>query len=96
MTVLGKAGWDVPRILDMWLRRETLQENERKTLTRARQIADLMMVYGKKATIALAVTGVGPQTASRILARMHFNEGEFYKDLLEAKLRYISTREYWD
>ncbi len=96
MTMLGKSRWDTPRILDAWLQRRPLEESDRKTLARARQIADLIAVYGKKAAIALAVTGVGPQTASRILARMHYSEEEFYKDLLEAKLRYIATREYWD
>lgn len=96
LTILGKTGWDTPNILSTWLKRLPLEENQRKTLARARQIADLITVYGRTATIALTVTGVGPQTASRILAKMHYKEEEFYKDLLEAKLRYITTREYWD
>jgi ATP-dependent Lhr-like helicase len=96
LTILGKTRWDTPNILYTWLKRMPLEEAQRKTLTRARQIADLIAVYGRKATIALTVTGIGPQTASRILAKMHYTEDEFYKDLLEAKLRYITTREYWD
>jgi ATP-dependent Lhr-like helicase len=96
LTMLGKTGWDTPNILSMWLKRLPLEEKQSKTLARARQVADLIAVYGRKATIALTVTGVGPQTASRILAKMHYTEEEFYKDLLEAKLRYITTREYWD
>lgn len=96
MTILGKSSWDVPHILDACLRRQPLQESQRKTLAKARQIADLVSVYGKKAAIALSVIGIGPQTASRILSRMQYTEGEFYEDLLEAKLRYIITREYWD
>ncbi len=96
MTILGKSGWDVPHILDAYLRKQPLQESQRKTLAKARQIADLVSVYGRKAAIALTVTGIGPQTASRILSRMQYTEEDFYDDLLEAKLRYIVTREYWD
>jgi Zn finger protein HypA/HybF involved in hydrogenase expression len=96
MTILGKSAWDVPHVIDACLRKQPLQESQRKTLAKARQIADLISVYGKKAAIALAVTGIGPQTASRILSRMQYTEEEFYEDLLEAKLRYIITREFWD
>jgi ATP-dependent Lhr-like helicase len=45
--------------------------------------------------VAQAVYGIGPQTAAKILARMHDDEKEFYRDLLEAKLRFITTRSYW-
>jgi len=45
---------------------------------------------------ALEVKGVGPETASRILGKMHPNEDEFYMDLLKAKIQYLRTREFWD
>jgi ATP-dependent Lhr-like helicase len=71
-------------------------EEELKELTNARRTADLVLSYGKKALIALEVKGVGPETAFRILGKMHPDESEFYMDLLKAKIQYLRTREFWD
>ncbi len=76
--------------------KEPLDENEQKALTRARRSADLVIAYGKRAVIAQSVYGIGPQTASRVLAKMHESDEEFYKDLLEAKLQFIATKPYWN
>ena len=75
---------------------EKLSEEELKELTQARRKADLILSYGKQAVRALQVKGVGPETASRILGKMHPNEEEFYMDLLKAKIQYLRTREFWD
>ncbi len=50
---------------------------------------------GKKALIAFQVRGIGPETAFRILGKMHPNEDEFYMSLLKAKIHYLRTRPYW-
>ena len=76
--------------------KQPLDENERKALTKARRSADLVIAYGKRAIIAQAVYGIGPQTASRVLSKMHETDDEFYKDLLEAKLQFIATRPFWN
>ena len=76
--------------------KENLDENEQKVLARARRSADLVISYGKRAVIAQSVYGIGPQTASRVLAGMHDNDEAFYKDLLEAKLQFIATRPFWN
>ena len=73
-----------------------LTEEELKDLAHARRTADLILSYGKKAIIALEVKGVGPETAFRILGKMHPKEEEFYMDLLKAKIQYLRTREYWE
>jgi ATP-dependent Lhr-like helicase len=73
-----------------------LTEEELKELTHARRKADLVLSYGKKAVMALEVKGVGPETASRILGKMHPKEDEFYMDLLRAKIQYLRTREFWN
>jgi ATP-dependent Lhr-like helicase len=73
-----------------------LSEEELKELTQARRKADLILSYGKKAVTALEVKGVGPETASRILGKMHSKEEEFYMDLLKAKIQYLRTRQYWE
>jgi len=76
--------------------KQKLDENDQKALMKARRSADLVIAYGKKAVIAQSVYGIGPQTASRVLSKMHENDEEFYKDLLEAKLQFITTRPYWN
>ncbi|MEM3596920.1 MAG: DEAD/DEAH box helicase [Candidatus Bathyarchaeia archaeon] len=75
---------------------KTLTEDELRELTHARRKADLVLSYGKRAVIALEVKGVGPETASRILGKMHPKEEEFYMDLLKAKIQFLKTREFWE
>jgi ATP-dependent Lhr-like helicase len=83
-------------ILDKKRGARPLEDIERDALSRARRSADLVLSYGRRAVIAQCVYGIGPQTASRILARMHDDDKSFYKDLLEAKLKFITTRQFWD
>ena len=83
-------------ILERKLKGEPIEENDRVLLAKSRRSADLVLSYGRRAVVAQCVYGVGPQTASRILAKMHDNERDFYKDLLEAKLHFITTRQFWD
>jgi ATP-dependent Lhr-like helicase len=75
---------------------EQLTPEELEHLTYARRTADLTLSYGKKALIALQVKGVGPETAFRILGKMHPNEDDFYMDLLKAKIQYLRTKPYWN
>jgi ATP-dependent helicase Lhr and Lhr-like helicase len=83
---------------DLQKRREgkELNPDELKELTVARRKADLILSYGKQAVRALEVKGVGPETASRIMGKMHPNEDDFYMDLLKAKIQYLRTREFWE
>ena len=78
------------------LRRESLTDEEQNVVSETRRNADIVLSYGKQGIIAMSAHGVGPQTASRILAKMHTNEDDFYKDLLEAKIHYIETRRFWN
>jgi ATP-dependent Lhr-like helicase len=91
-------GQDVNRVRDfLRTRREgkELTDEELKELSQARRKADLVLSYGKQAVQALEVKGVGPETASRILGKIHQNEDEFYLDLLKAKIQFLRTREFW-
>lgn len=97
--LLGLVQWwsdHVQSCLRKKLAKEPLEEDDRKLLAKTRQSADMVLSYGRRAVLAQCVYGVGPQTASRILARMHDEEEDLYRDLLEAKLQFITTREYWD
>ncbi len=75
---------------------QRLTKDEYDMLSKTRRSADLVLAYGKKAIIAQSVYGIGPQMASRVLSRMHESEQDFYNDLLEAKLKFIETKKYWD
>jgi len=75
--------------------RGTITESEKGKFERIRKSADLFLVYGKKAAIALAARGVGPETAKRILARYHKDEDDFLRDILEAEKLYLRTKRYW-
>jgi ATP-dependent Lhr-like helicase len=82
--------------LNRRIRKEQLTEEELKELSNARRAADLTLSYGKQAITAMQVKGVGPETASRILGKMHVNEEDFYMDLLKAKIQFLRTRQFWD
>ena len=97
--VLGVLSWHGTPVQGALLQRlegKDLPEADEKELTRTRQGGDLVAVYGKKAILALSVFGVGPQAAAKVLARMHRDDASFYRDLYEAKLRYIMTKPFWD
>ncbi|MFH1785530.1 MAG: DEAD/DEAH box helicase [Candidatus Micrarchaeota archaeon] len=57
--------------------------------------AGLIRAYGKKALIALSTYGIGPQTADRVLRRLHKTEEAFYLDLIEAQKNFIKNKKYW-
>jgi ATP-dependent Lhr-like helicase len=86
----------VSELLRKRRKNEQLEEQELKELVHARRTADLVSSYGKKAIIALEVKGVGPETAFRILGRMHPTDDEFYMDLLKAKINYLRSSQYWN
>ncbi|KPV65503.1 MAG: putative ski2-type helicase [Candidatus Bathyarchaeota archaeon BA1] len=83
-------------ILQRRLEGKGLVEEELEQLSHVRRTADLILSYGKRALIALQVKGVGPETAFRILGKMHPSEDDFYMDLLKAKIQYLRTRPYWE
>jgi len=92
----GQDASHVREILKKRRENKELTEEDIKELANARRAADLILSYGKKAIIALETKGVGPETAFRILGKMHPKEDEFYMDLLKAKIQYLRTREYWE
>jgi len=90
---------DPKLLIDILKRRldgKELTQEELDQLTHARRTADLVLSHGKKALIAFQVRGVGPETAFRILSKMHPTEDDFYMDLLKAKIQFLRTRPYWE
>jgi ATP-dependent Lhr-like helicase len=96
--LLAPCFWGTAKVSQLLQKRAAglaLSEEERAELAKARRSADLVLSYGKKAVVAQTVYGIGPQTASRILAEMHEDEEKFYASLLEAKIRFVTTRQFW-
>jgi ATP-dependent Lhr-like helicase len=83
-------------ILRRRLKGKELSQEELDQLMHARRTADMVLSHGKKALIAFQVRGVGPETAFRVLSKMHPNDDDFYMDLLKAKIQFLRTRQYWE
>ncbi len=62
---------------------------------RACHIASLIRNYGRRALIALSVYGIGPETAKRVLRKLHRHENTFYLDLLNAQKNFMKNKKYW-
>ncbi len=95
LAVLRPYQMEAQDIVKKRLAGKKLTDEELKILERIKRSADMVIVYGKKACIALAGRGVGPQTASRILARMYRSDDDFYKDILKAEREFIRTKRFW-
>ena len=96
LAIITKKEKETMKALKKRLKKQKITEEEEELVINAKRTADLMLAYGKKAALVLAARGVGPQTASRILAKMQVNEDELLKDILEAEKNYVRTRKYWD
>jgi ATP-dependent Lhr-like helicase len=69
-------------------------EEERALEQRLMKNANIVLSSGKKAVIALSARGVGPETASRILATLTDGDA-FYREILKAERTFIQTHRYW-
>lgn len=71
---------------------KTVQEKEIER--RLMKNANIVLSSGKKAVLVLAAKGVGPDTASRVLATL--TDGEpLYREILKAERNFIKTHRFW-
>lgn len=96
LAVLPIEGINIHRILNLKERGKELGEEDRKIYERAQKSANLVLSYGKKAIIAMAAYGVGPTTATRILAKPYKNDTEFFQEIIEAEKQFVRTRPFWN
>ncbi len=67
-----------------------------RLVRRAFRSGNLVQSHGKRAVIAMAARGVGPQTAARVIGKLRRDEDEFYRDILEQERQYARTQSFWD
>jgi len=96
LAILDRRDKDTMKAIKKRLRKDKVTEEEEELIIRAKRSADLMLAYGKKAALALSARGIGPQTASRVLAKMQTDEEDLLRDILEAERTYARTRRFWD
>jgi ATP-dependent Lhr-like helicase len=73
-----------------------LSESQRDLVDKASLTADLVAEYGKRAVMTLAARGIGPQTAARILSKLHQSEDDLLRDIFSQEKLYVRTRRFWD
>ena len=95
LTIVKPENTRAQKLIKKSLQGKKLTKNEKEYLLKLRQIADLFLVYGKKAAIVLAGKGIGPMTARRLLAKYYKNEDELIQLTLEAERQFFRTRRYW-
>ena len=95
IAVLKPHREEAQNIVKKWLKGTELTDEEKEKLEFIKKSADLAIVYNKDAAIALAGRGIGPQTATRILAKPRRNEDDLFKHILEAEREFIKNKKYW-
>ncbi|MCL2608068.1 MAG: DEAD/DEAH box helicase [Methanomassiliicoccaceae archaeon] len=76
--------------------KKDLNESDKKEMMRILRNANLVNEEGKKAVMVLAGRGIGPDSASRILRRMHIDEDDLLRDILASEVLYAKNKRFWD
>lgn len=68
----------------------------KSTERRITKNANLVNSYGGGAALVLAGRGIGPDTAARILSKMHADEDSLIRDIMASEINYAKTKQFWD
>jgi len=101
--VCGKCGGNMIAVLKEYEReniklfsKKDTDASEKKEMMRISRNANLVNENGSKAVIILAGRGIGPDSASRILNRMHTDEDDLLRDILASEVLYAKNKRFWD
>lgn len=78
------------------LKKSDRSDQEKKDALRISRNANIVNEYGGMSAIVLAGRGIGPDTASRILRRVHADEDDLLRDIMNAEILYAKTKRFWD
>jgi ATP-dependent Lhr-like helicase len=78
------------------VRADQKDPDQEKRTRRVYRNASIVQAHGKRAVLALAGRGVGPDTAARIINRHREDDLDFYRDVLAKEREYARTRTFWD
>lgn len=95
IAVIGRHKINAVKLVKKKLKKKELNKDELAEFQAIRRSADLVIVYGKKAAVALAGHGVGPQTAALLLSKLQPTKDKFFADVLEAEKQFARTKPYW-
>lgn len=76
------------------MKKKNKSTEEREVEARMIRNANMVLSSGKKAIIALAGRGVGPEAAARILNTFATGDN-FYREILKAERRFVQTHRFW-
>jgi ATP-dependent Lhr-like helicase len=76
--------------------RDLFTDEEKKTFTKLRKVANLVSTNGQRAAIVLAGRGVGAETASRILRSSFRDEDDFLREIMSAEVTFAKNKRFWD
>ena len=101
--VCGKCGGSMVAVLKEYerdnirlLSKKEPDGTEKNEILRITKNANLVNEDGKKAVLILSGRGIGPDSASRILRRMHIDEDDLLRDILASEVLYAKNKRFWD
>ncbi len=95
LAVLKHQWTGAGKIIKKALRKSPMTQEEMTKYERAKQRAELFLVYRRKAALAMAGRGVGPTTAKRVLGKYYKDEDGLMRDVLGAERVFIKNRRFW-
>ena len=95
LAVLKEKWTGATKIIKKALRKSPMTQQEKWRYEKAKERAELFLVYRRKAALAMAGKGVGATTAKRILSKYYKDEDGLMRGILDAERNFVRTRRFW-